>query len=523
MKNKAICLGLFFLSIVLFALSQPSLFFEDGLSFCAWFAYIPFFLLLDRISLVSSPLWGAAYGAFSYFLLCWWLSAFGLVAISFVCFLFAVYNAILFTLVSFAKRLFPKSLSKFFWVWRAGLVLSVEFIRTHGIFAFSYGIIGYSQWKSPLFLHSASFLGVFGISFLILLVNSLVALVVSERNLRTHLSKCAFLCAILLSLVLAWKIHAFFLRTAGQDSISVVLVQDASSASSRSISQYNEDFLLLKRLTDEALLLNPDTELVVWPETAIVPDILYHLDKGGDSARHALALAVYSYIRSKSCAFLIGNNHRDEKGEHNSALYFSPDYPEIGIYDKNHLVPFTEFWPDFLDFPVFDGIKGSLDCEFFSHGSGIRTFSIRTSLGRDLRFSVPICFEDSFSSLMRRMKLDGADFFVNISDDAWAREKSAQNMHLSMSAFRCAEFATPMIRSTIDGKTCVIGVDGLVVSAMESGIDGFLYERCMIPAKTASFYSIVGEWYLWIFSVLVFLSVLILSVRFVKVRVYGRR
>lgn len=519
-----ICVFLLLSSIMLLALSQPSLLFEDGLSFCAWIAFVPLFLLLERASARSAFLWGALYGALAYFCLCWWLSAFGAVAISFVCALYAAYYAVLFFLIVWSQNVFPPRFARFFWIFRVFILLSFDVLRTRGIFAFSYGIIGYSQWKSLAFLHFSSLFGVNGVSFLILLCNSLLTKVISERNLWQNVKSLS----VVLSLLLAVFISGFFSsvysaeeRTDG--SLHVALIQNASSAPSRTIFDYQNDVRLLKRLTDEALRFHPETELVVWGETAVVPDILYYMGSGTDARRHELARDVLEYIRGKDCAFLIGNNHRDGTGEHNAALYFSPDSEAVGVYCKNHLVPFTEFWPDFLDFPIFDGIKASLNCEFFAPGSGGSVFSISTASRSSLNFAVPICFEDSFAPLVSEMKRCGADFFVNISDDAWAKSPAAQKMHLSMSAFRCAEFASPMIRATIDGKTCIISSSGNVLSEIASGADSFLCGEMPVPQSSGTLYARVGDAPFILLCALTALFLLILSARFVTVRAYGRR
>ena len=113
-------------AVVLLSVSQPSFLFEDGLSFCAWISYIPFFILAERVAFKKSFLYGFLYGFLAYLSMCWWLSSFGLVAISFVCFLFAFYNAVLFFLLYFSKNIFPQGLKKYFWIFRAALVLCVE-------------------------------------------------------------------------------------------------------------------------------------------------------------------------------------------------------------------------------------------------------------------------------------------------------------------------------------------------------------------------------------------------------------
>ena len=517
-KNSIISLILLFLSAILFVASEPSFICRDGLSFCAFFCYVPFFLLCEHISVKKSILWGAFYGFISYLLLCPWISHFGTVAILFVCILFAFYNSILFFLLVWSKKNFPKKFSNLFWIFRCLLVLSVEFLRTHGIFAFSYGIIGYSQWKNPAFLNFSSLFGVFGVSLVILLFNSIVVKMIFEKEFRANLKIFAISLSLLAGIFVFWGFSLFFQKKNPSESISLALIQNASSASSRSISEFQKDAQLLKKLTDSALEKNPSCELVLWAETAIVPDIIYNFENPIDKKRYELSKNLVEYFESKNCSFLIGNNHRDSDGTHNSALFFSAETKKIDFYNKNHLVPFTEFWPSFLDYKIFDGIKDSLECEFFAHGSGEKIFGIK-----NLKFATPICFEDSFSPLLRKMKKKGADFFVNISDDAWSHSLAAQNMHLSMSAFRSAEFSSPMLRSTIDGKTCILDSKGKVISELESGIDGFLCSKIEIQKGTKTFYSLIGDFPMILVSFFVFVVLLILFAQFVKLKKYGRR
>lgn len=523
MKNKALSLLFFFLSVALFALSQPSFLFEDGLSFCAWFAYIPLFLLLNRIPMRHSFFWGGAYGALSYFCLCWWLSSFGAVALLFVCLLFAFYDSLLFFLLVWAKKVFPPRFIEFFWIFRACLVLSVEFLRTHGIFAFSYGIIGYSQWKNPVFLKFSSLFGIMGVSLVILLFNSIVAKVFFEKNLLRNLRSLSFSFSLLAGSFLFFVFSSFFPEKKSYP-IQIALIQNASSAPSRTISDFENDVSLLESLTDAALDKFPYTNLVVWPETAIVPDILYHYSHNSDLQRHELSFNVINYIKNKKTSFIIGNNHRDKDGTHNSALYFSRDSESVGVYNKIHLVPFTEFWPNFLDFKFLDGIKNTLECEFFTPGKEFESFALKAGKGDALlHFSSPICFEDSFPSLIRKMKKNDCDFFVSICDDAWSGSEAARKMHLSMAVFRCAENASPMLRSTVDGITCIIGGDGKILSEIESETDSYLCATVEVPKLSFTLYTVIGDWPFVFLCLAILILLLILSARFCRIKKYGRR
>lgn len=517
-RNNLFDFILLLFSVIFLSLSQPSFIFEDGCSFFAWFAYIPFFILSSRVSIRASFLWGAAFGFLFCAFLCPWLSEFGLIALFFVCGVFAFYNSILFFMLAFFKKSFPERFSGCFWIFRVLPVLAIEYLRTKGILAFSYGVIGYSQWQIPAFLKLSSIFGVWGVSFLILLLNSLLAEIISERNLRDNLKKIAFCLSLVFSVFLFEIFSPYFSVKEASSPISFVLIQNASSASSRNISDYERDSLLLQKLTDDAFASSQNTELVVWPETAIVPDFLYFSKSSSDKRRHELSDNLVSYIKSKNSTFVIGTNHREGQKTFNSAACFSPEEQEFEVYYKNNLVPFTEYWPSFLDFDFFARIKAALNCEGFEKGSEVKVFATG-----GFNFAVPICFEDSFSPFVRRMKKNGADFFVNISDDAWASSEAARNMHLSMSAFRAAEYSSPFMRSTIDGKTCVIDSNGKVISQISSVTDGFLCGNLEVVKNSHTVYFLIGDIFIILITIFVFVLLLILSVGFVKVNVYGRR
>lgn len=483
---------------------------ENGLPFFAWTAYIPFFLLAERISIKASFLYGFSFGFIFYSLLCWWFSSFGLIALSFVSFLYSFYYSIVLFLIVFAKKVLPQKIASLYWLLRVFILISFDYLRTFGPLGFSYGVIAYTQWRQAAFLSFASFFGVQGVSFLIYVFSSLIADVISTKNIRRNLKKISLCVSLVLAVMVSSKFN--FSKESESSSLKIALIQDASSAKSENISDYVKDVSLLKKLTDQALALKNDTELIIWPETAVVPDILHNFSDESEPVRHLLALDLISYIKSKNASFVIGNNFSSGKKSYNAALYFNTD-GEVEIYKKNHLVPFTEYWPSFLKGSLFEKIKDTLDSDLFTPGEELAVFRVK-----DLTFSVPICFEDSFSGLVRKMKKSGADFFVNISDDAWAHSAAARNIHCAMSAFRSAEYRTVSLRSTVDGKTCIIGADGLIKQELESGIDGFLNAEVSIEKNSRTLYSCIGDLPSLILTVVTLFLLLILSLRFVRVR-----
>jgi apolipoprotein N-acyltransferase len=124
-----------------------------------------------------------------------------------------------------------------------------------------------------------------------------------------------------------------------------------------------------------------------------------------------------------------------------------------------HLVPFTEYFPFEKQFPaLYQGLLNG-DTHMWEPGKEARVFTIG-----DLRFSTPICFEDTFGDMGRRFVNRGARAFVNLSNDAWSNSLACQYQHLSMAVFRCVENRVPAVRSTASGQTVGIDPNGRVTA-----------------------------------------------------------
>jgi apolipoprotein N-acyltransferase len=79
---------------------------------------------------------------------------------------------------------------------------------------------------------------------------------------------------------------------------------------------------------------------------------------------------------------------------------------------------------------------------------------IRSSAG--VRFSTPICFEDTFGYLSRAFVRQGAELIVNLTNDLWSKAEPSAMQHMAMAVFRAVENRRSLVRSTNGGMTTII-------------------------------------------------------------------
>jgi apolipoprotein N-acyltransferase len=478
---RAFCvnLALTALSVLLFAGSFPNLLIAHGFPFFAWIAYAPIFLLLYRVSLGASVFWGALYGYAAYSLFNYWLTAFHPLAGLIVNSIYLVYNAALFFFLKLAVILFPRRGYLVQWV----IWLAYEYLRTKGYLGYSYGITGYSQWRMIPLIQIAGIFGVWGVSALVVFPSAWLAALTREKlKEKREKSDKRFLLSSLLTFpfsIIIWAVALIaalvygFASPADYSSAPrahIALIQHNTDPWKGGIDQYRNNYVVLKRLSDEALAAQPKPDMVVWSETAFVPRIYWHETYRDDQASWLLVKELLDYLAAQDVPFVIGNDDARKEPAKNplAAEGYRVDYNAVmlfrqgkiaELYRKLHLVPFTEYFPYKKQLPLLHRILINADTHFWEKGTEATVFN-----GPGFTFSTPICFEDTFGYLSRRFVQNGAELIVNLSNDAWSQSLPAQNQHLSMAVFRAVENSRSMVRATASGQTCGITPNGKVIA-----------------------------------------------------------
>ena len=532
MKNKKEKLALviiqkIFLLLIaslLFWLSNPNIFFNDGLSFLAWFNYLPLLFLIKNSRLSESCLWGGLYGSLSYGLYGYWLKNFHPLGLAIVCIGYFLICAFLFFILKASDLLCKKNA----WLLQFFCICAYEYLKTLGFFGINYGVTAYTQWQNIHLIQITSLVGIFGLNLLVIfpsaffysliskkinrqrLLNQtedgkrshISAYVRKEENLNLNSLRLTYISGGIWLFLMVLTLTFGFVRTKNvhyEKSVSVAAIQNNESPWKNGIEEYSRNVKKLIQLTEEAQSLLPELDFIVWPETAVAPSIIYNYDYGNDLRRFMLISQLLNFIDENNAVFVIGNSHEVEvphsdRARYNSALVFESGKnvhpPEPGIYSKMKLVPFTEHFPAKHLFPYLYIKLLNGDSHMWEKGDEYTVFDYR-----GLKFSTPICFEDTFTTICRKMVLNGSRCFINLSNDSWSKSTVCQKQHLAMAVFRSVENSVPSVRSTASGVTCIISPQGKIEKAAPEFCQAFIIGQLpLVEDDTETFYTRTGDW-----------------------------
>ncbi|MFN7171142.1 MAG: apolipoprotein N-acyltransferase, partial [Candidatus Omnitrophota bacterium] len=128
-------------------------------------------------------------------------------------------------------------------------------------------------------------------------------------------------------------------------------------------------------------------------------------------------------------------------------------------------------------------------------------------------FSVLICFEDIFPSLVRKFVQKKAEFLINITEDGWYGKSLASFQHMQSAVFRAIENRRFVVRVANTGYSCVINPQGKIVSELKDNQGNKLFitgihTAEVIPNFQKTFYSRWGDGFVFlciIITILIFI------------------
>ena len=439
-----------------------------NIALLAYFAFIPFFFTLNNKSRPEAFKCGYFFGLIFFALTIYWL-----VYVSVLGYIILVlYLALYFGIFAFSIR-YSLYATRYLSIILIPLIWVVlEYTRTYLFSGFGWALLGYSQYLNLPFIQIADKTGVWGVSFIIMMVN-----VTIFKLLKDGLKKTGLVILVTVMILGSTLFYGYFKLE--EEPFSKELLVSVIQGNIPQEQKWDERFKeeILKKydtLTRKAAKEKP--HLIIWPETAF-PGYL----EEEDLRRYITKLA-----RDIGVPLLIGAPTLGdyEKGVYyNSAVLISEEGEILKRYDKLHLVPYGEYVPFEKIFPftrkLIDKPIGD-----FSPGEEYTIFELK---GKG-QFGVLICFEDIFPCLVRNFVKRNASFMVNITNDAWFGKSNAPYQHAQASVFRAVENRVPVIRAANTGLSCFIDSKGRIIDKVSSGekdifVEGFKTSKIRIAIK----------------------------------------
>jgi apolipoprotein N-acyltransferase len=364
------------------------------------------------------------------------------------------------------------------------LWVALEYLRTYALTGFPWALLGYTQYRRATLLPVASVTGVYGLSFLAVLVNVALARAILDpsRRLRTLLAAGGIVSALvwlpgLLSPLPAEREHGPELEVAlVQGNVDQALKWEPSMQMA-TIERYRD-------LSLAAASRHP--ALIVWPETAAPFFLRYDPVLRGRVLD--IAAETGSYLLVGSPDIEPGEGRAGERYT-NSVFLVSPDRRLLDKYDKIHMVPFGEYVP--LKPILFFVQKLAYGIGDFQGGRTYTIFHLPQG-----RFGATICYEAIFPAQVRRYVREGADFLVNVTNDAWFGRSAAPAQHLAMAALRAAENRRYLIRAANTGISAIVDPRGRIVRASDIFVPAVIADRIRLE-RGQTFYTRHGDLFAW--------------------------
>lgn len=450
----------------------------------AWFAFAPFLWSLanarDRRETVRL---GLITGMFTNVPAFYWLTytinvfgGFGYFLSTFFYLCLSLYSTMQFVLLALALRrtgVGPLALS-------APLVwVTLEFLYPH-LFPWR---LGHSQFMAPVLIQIGDITGPYGLSFVMLWFAAGVARVFGERrDVKPLLAALA--AAVGVIAYGAVRLPAVDAAMQAAPKIKVALAQGNITIKEKGDLRYFD--VNLGKYAELSLAGQDGADLLVWPETVSQHWIPADASRLSQKEMPFAGLKTYLYFGALAYR-LTGPKQADQ---FNSAFFVGPDASVVGRYDKHILMPFGEYIP--FDWLVPQIRELSPATASFTAGEGTQVFEVP---GR-YRFAPMICYEDLIASMSRNATAAGAQFLLNILNDAWYGNTAAPYEHQALALWRTVENRRYLLRGSNSGVTSIIDAAGRVVA------EGGLFTAEVVSGEVAlmemsTFYTRYGDVFVW--------------------------
>lgn len=341
----------------------------------------------------------------------------------------------------------------------------LEWIKTLTWAAFPWARLAIGQTHFLVFAQSASLFGSYFVTFLIVLVNVLIAeallggkvkIIAAGAAVTVFLSNAVFGAAsMLLSDIAALNSGEY------RNSVTVSAIQPNINTS--------EKWSGVLSVTDERVEKYVSASVADGAKIIVMPETVYpiYITESNNYSSYISEMA------SDSGAILfVGAFEHKNDDSYNSIFMISADGAFYdSTYSKRHLVPFGEYLP-----------AENLLMAIMPSLSDVSLFKDRLNAGEDSNVYTTeygkigglVCFDSVFEELALDAVRNGAELFIVSTNDSWFFDSPAVYMHNAQSQLRAIECGRYVIRSANTGISSIIDSHGRIIGYVEPLIEGYV-------------------------------------------------
>lgn len=337
---------------------------------------------------------------------------------------------------------------------------------------FSWGTLGVTQVDNRITLRLASITGVWGVSFVVVAVNALLA----EASVGGGAGPRRIGRVVLASaLAVAPAVIAFPVATGSGIDVAAIQV-DVHTA--RGLPAAEEDVAVTAlNIARHRMLAADPPDLVVWGESSVDPG----------STTPQVFDQVRAVVAEVGAPTLMGSIQTGPGGLQNQVLALDGRGAILDRYAKTHLVPFGEYvpWRGAL------GWVGALRQIPYDLTPGTEVAPIRVpglpAIG------TPICFENAFPGIERELVRGGAGFLTVLTNNASYEQTALSRQHVELSRMRAVENGRWVVHAAVSGISAFVDPSGAVVA--QAGLFRPATLRSTIRSSdTHTWYVRLGDW-----------------------------
>jgi apolipoprotein N-acyltransferase len=392
-------------------------------------------------------------------------------------------------------------------------IMIAELARSFLFNGFPWNLIG-TPWANYLpTIQLASVIGLFGMTWLMLIICALFAYGLLSSNMQRKIWSIGAAFILITLNVVFGVITLNSVSMAAKPNLHVIAIQPNIAQSEKWNPLYaQKNMEKLVRTSEEAINLAPDKTLpivLIWPETALS----YHSTERENFFPSLMARL--SHDLKNDVNLITGaltreiNTPAQRYDYQNVALYIDENGKVAHRYAKTHLVPFGEYIPfqKFIPLKTVTGFNG------FKKGNGGEVFSTKNGLNFMPKICYEIIFPHEIATTAARYSASNKahNAIIHITNDGWYGNSSGPHQHQSIASIRAIESNAHVFRSANKGISSLISPHGRALAKTNLEHRGYASTDISLDNSNTSIYTRFGIRVVLVLTFMPVLAFLILN------------